>query len=135
MATSVTRQRLSWNGLTERSAWNSGDIIDVWCDDDLFRGVYCGLTFGHDGRIRAEVESLESVEEWRFYDLGEKVTIKLVQPSRQLPGPVVKSCEYLPIEDDDKPLPLSAKEKRFITLAIVGGCLFWGMLFIWAFGR
>lgn len=42
----VTRKRLGWTDLTERSAADQGDVIDVWYEDQPWHGVYLGVTWG-----------------------------------------------------------------------------------------
>lgn len=121
----LTRQRLTWDSLTPRSQLQTGDLVSVWDheDDQEFRGIYIGFRECM-GEIHAEIADEHDPDVGWFWEPDDRVTIKLLR-------------ESIPIlfSEDDEPIPLSPRERTWIPLCILGGCLFWGCLFLWAFWR
>jgi hypothetical protein len=120
----ATRRQLTWNSMTPASPIDTGDVVDVLVDgEEPIRGTYCGLHPFPSGRVYAEI--LFDDDTWQFVCLEIPHTIRLVRESMSL----------MPRDSEDEPMPLSKRESRVIALCILGGCLFWGALFLWIYWR
>lgn len=84
---------------------------------------------GRQGLLREE--GSRRVEEWPC-DLLARSTITAIPPPVEIIEPI---AERQQAADDSEAMPLSPREKRWIVLCILGGCIFWSSLFLWAFWR
>lgn len=133
MSTATTRRALTWDGLTARDAWNSGDVVDVWdhTDDRCFRGIYLGLC-ECQGAPHHEIEMFDDEGACWFWKPDNRVTIRLVHPSRQrtpreLAGeayePACPACDMSAWKVTITPLPLSNVSFVRLTWPIVLACV------------